>query len=233
MPVDTSRPSPRLVLFASVVVLCAGAIAGCGGSGGSSSTKAAAAPTQTASYTPPQSNADVGGAAVQGSHHKTSRRGHKSPGHALGRAPAPGDSIGPAGTVQGARPNPTREHDSGSVGVKPVNPCKLVSKAEAQSITGRAVTASIEAPLGPTCIYQLSGSKSEITLQVESVSFTQATHQLSKRTQVTVRDHKSYCGSLGTQMLFVPLAGGTVLHVTAPCAIAQRFAALALSRLAV
>ena len=48
---------------------------------------------------------------------------------------------------------------------------------------------------------------------------------------MTVGAHKAYCGSLGTQMLFVPLAGARVLHVTA--AIARRLAALALSRLAV
>jgi hypothetical protein len=43
---------------------------------------------------------------------------------------------------------------------------------------------------------------------------------------------KAYCGSLGSQMLYVPLTGGRVLHVTASCAVAQRFAALALSHLA-
>ena len=41
-----------------------------------------------------------------------------------------------------------------------------------------------------------------------------------------------FCGQLGTQMLFMPLPSGEVLNITAPCSVAQRFASVALSRLA-
>ena len=140
--------------------------------------------------------------------------------------------MGAAGKVQKARPSQNPEINENPGQPKALNPCKLVSRSEAQSIVGHSIAASIEAPLGPTCIYQMSGSKSQITLQVERLSYGQATHQLSKRTRVNVGDRKALCGSLGTQMLFVPLAGGQVLHVTAPCAVAQQFAALALRRLA-
>ena len=221
----------RLALSTSIAVLCAGAlaVAGCGGSQGSSSTPAASPQIQTVIQTPSQGNPDVGTAKAQRSAGTSaSQGGHNARGRgaAVGRPPTPASSIGPAGNVQKARPDQ-------NAAAKPVHPCKLVSRPEAQSIVGRAITASIEAPQGPTCIYQLSGSKSVITLQVESIRFAQVTHQLSKRTQVTVGAHKAYCGSLGTQMLFVPLTGARVLHVTASCAIARRLAALALSRLAV
>jgi hypothetical protein len=208
-------------------------LVGCGGSSGSSATAAAATTTthtQAARPTPRGSNADVGIApAQQASQKETGSSRHKS--HALGRPQAPAGSVGAAGKVQKARTNKTTEIDENPGPPKAANPCRLVSRSEAQSIVGHSIAASIEAPLGPTCIYQLSGSKTQITLQVERLSYGQATHQLSKRSLVSVGDRKALCGSLGTQMLFVPLADGQVLHVTAPCAVAQRFAALALKRL--
>ena len=112
------------------------------------------------------------------------------------------------------------------------NPCRLVSLGEAKAITGGAIAASSEAPLGPTCVYKLGGSKSDITLNVEHVSVSQATTHMTGRQQVTVRGRRGYCGTLGTTMLYVPVGGGQILHVTAPCMVAQRFAALALGRLA-
>lgn len=138
----------RLALSTSIAVLCAGAlaVAGCGGSQGSSSTPAGSRQIQTAIQTPSQGNADVGTAkaqrpagtsASQGGHNPRGREG------AVGRPPTPASSIGPAGNVRKARPN-----QNGSAAAKPVHPCKLVSRSEAQSIVGRAITASIEAPRG-------------------------------------------------------------------------------------
>jgi hypothetical protein len=112
------------------------------------------------------------------------------------------------------------------------NPCKLVSLSEAQAITAGAVTSRIEAPLGPTCIYRSAASKAEITVAVESISLSQVSRQMGKRKPLSVGTRNGYCGRLGTQMLFVPLTTGRVLHITAPCAIAQQFAARALPRLA-
>jgi hypothetical protein len=231
------RPThSKLALSTTIVAIGATvlALAGCGGSSSSSSTQAAAGLTQTARHTASRSNADVGTAQAQRPSHARSGnstdKGHKR-GEPLGRPPAPAGSIGAADKVHKARPNQNPEIGENPT-LKAANPCKLVSRSEAQTILGRTVSASIEAPLGPTCIYQLGGSKSEITLQVENVNYSQISHQLTKRSQVDVAAHKAYCGTLGTQMLFVPLAGGQVLHVTAPCAIAQRFATLALGRLA-
>lgn len=232
-----STHNSRLMALVSLTAICVGTLGltGCGGSGATHSTPTA--PTQTARPTDRQSNADIGVARVQiadsgGGEHR-SRPSHQSS-SAQADTPA-GDQGGKTATakIQQARPNHNPElNDSGQLGVKPTNPCKLVSRSEARSITGQALVSSIEAPLGPTCIYRFAGSKSEITLAVESVSFSQATQQLSKRTRVSVGRQQGYCGSLGTRMLFVPLPGAKVLHVTAPCAMAERFATLALSRLA-
>jgi hypothetical protein len=132
--------------------------------------------------------------------------------------------------VQGRQtPDATRDEQS-STGAKPLNPCKLVSLPEAQTITGGAVTRLIEAPLGPTCIYNRQGT-SGITLAVETESFSQVIHQMTARQHMLINGHRSVCGRLGTQMLFVPLGRYQLLNVTAPCRIAKAFAAVALGRL--
>jgi hypothetical protein len=137
-----------------------------------------------------------------------------------------------SGSVQRARQTPDASNDDTSTtGAKPLNPCMLVSMAEAQAITGGAVAARSEAPLGPTCVYTMSRARPAITLAIESQSFSALSRQLSGRKRVTVKAHRAYCGRLGNEVLFVPLAGGRVLNVTASCAIAQRFAVQALSRL--
>jgi hypothetical protein len=249
----------KIVKLASVAALCAGlgALGGCGGSASSTASTqtvhqtpaqsnpdvgSASAQTTTTralaaggTETKHPSTANAGGAA-----HRNHGAAH-SPGAAQGngagaagseRSAASRDRVSKSGKVQKARPTPSSSNDDvSSTGAKPINPCTLVSKTEAASITGEQIAASIEAPLGPTCIYMPARSRSDITLAVELQSFSQATQRLRKRTQVTVGTRRGYCGRLGTEMLFVPLAAGQVLHITAPCAVAQRFATLAISRL--
>jgi hypothetical protein len=208
--------------------ICASLIA-LGGCGGSSSTKTTPTTIQTARPTAPLSNADVGSAPAQNSSHGSQHGSHRASGDNASR-PAVTQGTD-SSKVQKARPSLTTEVGEGVA--KAVNPCTLVRTSEAQAITGQAIAARIEAPLGPTCIYRFAGSKSQITLSIESASFSQIKHQLTKRKSVTVGSRQAYCGSLGTKMLFVRLPGGRVLHVTAPCAIAQHFAAAALGRLAI
>jgi hypothetical protein len=217
------------VSFASV---CASLVALCG-CGGSSPTKTTPTTTQSARPTAPLSNADIGSAPAQISSHEPQHRSQGARGDNASRPSAPvGATHGPgAGKAEKARPSQTTEVSEGVA--KPVNPCKLVSTSEARAITGQLIAARIEAPLGPTCIYRFAGSQSQITLSIESASLSQIAHQMTKRTRVTVGGRQAYCGSLGTKMLFVPLPGGRVLHVTAPCAIAQHFAAVALGRAAI
>jgi hypothetical protein len=217
--------------LAGIAVLAAAAalLAGCGAS---SAPKAGAPPTSTsqtttqrAHPTPAQSNADVGGAQGQtttaqpgsaGSHKVRPKISEVKRGHVVQRA-----------HLVAA----TSKDDSGSAAAIRINPCRLVSVSEAEAITGGPISGRVEAPLGPTCIYRQAGSKTDITLAVETTTFASATHGMSKPTKVLIKGRSAYCGKLGAQMLFVPLPDGTVLNVTAPCAVAQRFAATALSRL--
>lgn len=111
------------------------------------------------------------------------------------------------------------------------NPCTLVSRAEAQMILGKAIGSPVEAPLGPTCIYRPAGAKRFVTLTVESIDFARVRAQIRNRTQLDVGGRTGYCGTYGQPTVFVPLAGGRVLTVTASCAIGARFAAEAVSRL--
>ncbi len=110
-------------------------------------------------------------------------------------------------------------------------PCKLVTQAQAQTIVGVAVDVPQEAPMGPTCIYQPHGSRSSITLTVESIDFPALRSRMRHRKQIDLAGRRAYCGVYGQQMTFVPLSGGLVLNVTAPCAIGARFARVALSHL--
>ena len=219
---------------ASVVVLCFGVILfGCGGSSSnpSDARSRASGPqaTQQARPTPSPSNPDVGQAQAQVAPHR-----HPAPGtQSVRKVGSDGaHPAGQSGKVQRAKPTPAASGDDNNTSsVKPPNPCKLVSISEAQTITGGEIAGRVEAPLGPTCIYSRARSKVPITLAIEAQSFSQVAHHLSKRKAVTVGGHLSYCGRLGTEMLFVPLSGGRVLNVTAPCSIAERFATLAVGRL--
>jgi hypothetical protein len=133
--------------------------------------------------------------------------------------------------VAKARQTAATSKDESTTGAKPLNPCRLVSLSEAQAITRGAITKVTEAPLGPTCIYSGKGPGTGVTLALESESFSQVAHHMTAPTHVVIRGHRSLCGRLGTKMLFVPLARSRLLHVTAPCGIAQRFAAVAVTRL--
>jgi hypothetical protein len=121
--------------------------------------------------------------------------------------------------------------DSGKRGPSASDPCTLVSKAEAQAIVGGSIATPQEAPLGPTCIYQPEGAKTQVTLTVESLDFAQIRAQLHDRRRVRIGGRIAYCGDYGLPTTFVPLSGGRVLSITAPCAVGTRFAAKALPRL--
>jgi hypothetical protein len=135
--------------------------------------------------------------------------------------------------VEHARSTPSSSSDDSSdVGVRPINPCTLVTSSEARSITAGAVVGTTEAPLGPTCLYRSTKAKSDITMTVEVLKLAQVTQKLSQRSHFTVKSHPAYCGRLGHEMLFVPLTNGQVLNVVAPCSVAKQFASVALGRLA-
>jgi ABC-type Fe3+-hydroxamate transport system substrate-binding protein len=185
------------------------------GCGSSSSPKKPA--VQAAHPTASLSNPDIGAAQAQVT------AGAASAAPSTSKAVSPASKAQNAGTINDAH---------GSSGPKPLNPCALVSLSQADAITGGAVLGRIEAPLGPTCIYRLGNAQTDVTLAIESMSFSQVAHQMRKRSSVLVGGRRGYCGTLGTQMLFLPLSRGRILNVTAPCAQAQRFAAAALIHIA-
>jgi hypothetical protein len=194
---------------AGVPLLAASAlfIAACGGSSSSSSTQALRPPVQAAHHVSPVPQF-LGVDQVRAS----------STTPVKARPPAPG----------------TDDDEVNATGAKTVNPCALVSRAEAQTIIGKPVANAVEAPQGPTCVYSPAGAKSLITLAVQSAHFSkiQPQSQLRDRISVKVHGHTAYCGVVGTPTMIVPLPAGRYLSVTAPCPIAASFAAKALSRIA-
>jgi hypothetical protein len=219
----------KSVAALTVIGLSSAALAGCGGSSssGDRTTQAPQGPglkavTQKARPTPIESNPDIGRA---GSQQSGARSSDSSASRSI-------DRVGPVHN-QKAHPTPaTTSDDQNTASSGPPDPCRLVSLTDAQTIAGNGITTRIEAPLGPTCIYERAGKKAAgITLAVQSTSFAQATHQLHKRKLVVVSGHHAYCGRLGTEVLLVPVGSDQVLNVTAPCGVAQQFAALAFHHL--
>jgi hypothetical protein len=147
-----------------------------------------------------------------------------------------------AGKVIASSSSPLKARNpSGSVddevnasGAKTLNPCTLVTQAEAQAILGKQVADPVDASQGPTCIYSTQGAKAPVTLAVQDLHFStvKPQAQLQDRIALTVAGHRAYCGVAGTATLIVPLSAGRFLSVTAPCPIAASFATKALGRIA-
>jgi hypothetical protein len=117
-----------------------------------------------------------------------------------------------------------------TTGAKPLDPCSLVTRAQAQAIVGKPVGPPVDAPQGPTCVYTASGFKGPITLAVVATDFSTVKPQakLRDRMSVTVSGHPAYCGVAGAPTMVVPLTPEKFLTVVAPCPIAASFAATAL-----
>lgn len=110
-------------------------------------------------------------------------------------------------------------------------PCNLVTKTQAQAILGSRILTPKEASLGPTCIYQTPRATKFVTLAVQSADMADLKRRLREIRRVEISSRPAFCGRLGQAVLYLPLAGVRVLSISAPCATAQRFAAIALSRL--
>jgi hypothetical protein len=157
-------------------------------------------------------------------------------GVAPAQARAHGDKRVPA-TKPGSREKQAARYPSGpdeennGTGATSLDPCKLVSRSEVQGIAHHAVTGQISAPLGPTCIYQLRGARSDITVAVESAGFQQLVRQMKKSRRVDIRGRTGYCGGFGKPTLYLSLGGGRVLSVSAACGLGVPIADKALGRL--
>jgi hypothetical protein len=240
----TSRTTMKAVAGLAGLTLAASALAGCGGSSPAQHSAAVSSQSKTTAVaavpTPSASNADIGSSKAQvkadqkatrsgasvtagGS---SSQSGSSSSSHATDRVTR-GHHVQRAHSVPGSS-----NDDLSETGAKPINPCRLVTAPEARSITAGGITQITEAPLGPTCIYHSAKAKSpSITMTVEVLKLAQVTQKLSGKAQFMIKSHPAYCGKLGSEMLFVPLANGQVLNVVAPCSVAREFASVALGRL--
>lgn len=111
-----------------------------------------------------------------------------------------------------------------------VDPCKLVTRAQAQAILGTALAAPREAPLGPTCIYR--GAHAFATLALQARSFKALHAQQHSLHHFYGLRRRAWCGgTAGATTLFVRVAPDRVLSVGAPCMTAGRLAAHALATL--
>lgn len=128
--------------------------------------------------------------------------------------------------------HPVSDEEAEAKPVSRSDPCRLVTRSEAAAIIGGRVLAPEVGALGPTCIYRTPRAARLVTLAVHPMDVS-AYVARSRRDVVraTVAGRKAYCVNLGDLKLLVPLAGGDVLNIDAPCPIAGRFAAKALSRL--
>lgn len=214
-----TRKSACLLLPAAAALL----LGACGGSSPSSSS--------SASFANPAIPA--GAAASSGA---VARSGVQA-----GRGVTPISKLLGADQVRPTRRRPIRaraqagmiDDEVSTTGAKPLDPCSLVTRAQAQAILGHAVGQPVDAPEGPTCIYTAQGFKGPITLAVVATDFlsVKPQAQLRDRMSVTVGGHAAYCGVAGTPTMVVPLSPGKFLTVAAPCPIAASFAAAALGHI--
>lgn len=128
------------------------------------------------------------------------------------------------------RPVGEEPGESKEAGIPP-NPCRLMPAKKAARILGVRAVHEIEAPLGPTCILQLKGRKTPPTIVVEATGL--AKKQLKRMKRVSRKKigvHATYCGKLGSPVLYVRVGRGSTLSISAPCAEARALAKVAIPR---
>jgi uncharacterized protein DUF3558 len=112
------------------------------------------------------------------------------------------------------------------------SPCTLVTRAQARAIIGAPVEDPVEAPQGPTCIYRSERGDRFVTVAVQDSELAPLRRRLRGSRSVQVAERTAYCGTFGQPMLYLPVDGGRVLSIAAPCKVASGFAATAVRRLA-
>jgi len=187
-----------------LLALASSLVAGCGGASDGGSLALVRSPVREAPSSPQRSAVDVVRSTdpVSTSH-------------------APSAARFPSGTDND-------EHRDTAAG--PLRPCRLVTRSEAAAMLGRRMSTS-EAPRGPTCIYRIAGSRAtRLTLTVETVSLAALRRSARHSKTVRVGGRIGYCLRYAATSVAVPLTRGRVLHVSGPCAVATRFAAVAAPR---
>jgi hypothetical protein len=109
--------------------------------------------------------------------------------------------------------------------------CSLVSRTQARSIMGQPIALPFEAPQGPTCIYRAAEGKDLVTVAVQNAEFGKLAKRVQQATEVKLGGRVGTCGQYGQPTLYLPVSGGRVLTIAAPCDVAKRFASHAVKRL--
>jgi hypothetical protein len=234
------RDVVRALRIALLPVVAGSLLAACGGSGsakappGSESNPLVAVPNPSATRTPPverppgegtaRAKARSGGSSKDrgsSSSSSSSRTQHGS----VAKRPTASDETA-ASLTHGTSAREQKPRPPGAS-----RPCSLVTKRQASAIVGAALVEPLQARQGPTCIYQTKSGKPYITLAVQTVNFAKLRKQVGKTRAIPIASRTAYCGTYGEPMLFLPVTGGRVLTISAPCNLAQQFAARAVGHL--
>jgi hypothetical protein len=207
-----------LTLAASLLAACGGQSASDKGPAGSDANPMVALPNPSGTRTPPPTRQPPG-------EHGVTRRASTTSKHSS--RTQHGTRSTTKGRVDGARGAPKQKTLAPSAN----RPCSLVTKTQASAIIGRPIVEPLEAPQGPTCIYRTATGKPYVTMAVQTVGFASLKKQIRNARKVSVSGSSAYCGTYGSEMLYLPLSGGRVLSVSAPCDTATRFAAKAVPHL--
>jgi Protein of unknown function (DUF3558) len=144
----------------------------------------------------------------------------------LAVSPTPGNASSPR-----RPPDPESSGANGQSMPLDVNPCTLLTRAEAQEIVGAAVSKPELGSQGPTCIYQVRRIDDSITIALQRGSLPTVTESGHDVIRTDVAGRKAVCVDSGGLKLLVAVSSGSVLTVGAPCPIATQLAAKALRRL--
>jgi hypothetical protein len=215
------------------LVLVITLLAACGGDSsgppGSASDPLVGLPNPSASRTPPKEQPPGEGAVASSSGNRRSgATGASSPAAARRSSKT---QRGTQSTTKGRADGQRGAHKQKTLAPSANRPCSLVTKTQASAIIGRPIVEPLEAPQGPTCIYRTAAGKPYVTLAVQTVRFASLRKEIRNARKVSVSGTSAYCGSYGREMLYLPLSGGRVLSVSAPCDTATRFAAKAVPHL--
>ena len=217
-------------LVALLALALTPALAACGGASSKDSAASTAAQPGGQAIAPStaleQSATPAAAATSKATSSAKASAGASHKGPKVATAPDPVSSSHHAAKARHRAKNEQR-----GTGVAPLNPCTLVTRAEAGAILGRPIAGLHQAPQGPTCIYEPRKAKALVTMAIELTPFDPKKQSAKNVTRVTLRGHKAYCVNDHGLAMLVPLAAGHVLRVSAPCPIASGFASKALARL--
>lgn len=141
---------------------------------------------------------------------------------------SPGISVSRGQGSAGLPSNPSAT--AGTAARLAAQPCRLVSRPEAEAILGTRIAAPRQASLGPSCVY-IDGAET-ISISVESFSYGSISSRLQAVKEFAVAGRSVYCATLGRPLLLAPINPNSTLEVTAACPVALAFAAAAIPRLA-